>query len=786
MRSWGLSMAKFSMSILCRGVTLVLVAGWHAALAEPNTSAVKDEKESRTADAEAAEAASSRAVDDARLEEITVTARKREENPQAIPVSITALSGAELVQQSVTTVVDLQTLVPSLTIHPHYSDPQGLVFTMRGRQQSDVTLAVDQSVGTYFDGVYYPRSIGMGGAFLDLSRVELLRGPQGTLYGRNTTGGAINILTNDPTTDTYSGSVDLTAGNYGAWNAAGILNLPITDNLAARFVAQRGAHDGYGHNAVGDPLFAEDNQYFRAKVRWTSDTVTAVLSGHYESLKDSGGIFKIIGLVPAGGLPEGGLAALETAGERGIAVPQAVTYLKSVVASSHSDFYDNAATTRTSDDAKRWDGALTLTADLPGDLQVKSITSIQGLTRDDRFNFGVGAQLVAVQEIADDKYYSEEFQITGSIPTLKWIGGIYGGYEKGNDDDFQSPLPVLTHNNYQVRQAGILNTSVAAFAQATWEFLPAWHLTTGARESWDYRRADVSVTDSSACVVPATGVESTNLGPAQCPRRLQGSFNKPSWLVSLDHQLTDQILVYGKATTGYRSGGVNTSGNTEAESFANFAPETNLEFEAGMKSELFDNRARFNLAVFHDKYSNMQVTSAALAADNNVITAVTNAASATIEGVEVDASVQITPQWRVKGSGAFIDAHYDRFLDASGDRSHEPIPAPKWTWNLNNRFVQPTKVGDLAIELDYDWTGATVLAPTAPDLSLATQRAYGLLTARANLTIAAWGVDVAIFGKNITSQKYYSNMLFISSAFGVYGGVAGAPATFGTEIIKKF
>jgi iron complex outermembrane recepter protein len=723
------------------------------------------------------------------LDEIVVTARKREENLQTVPVSVTALSGESLKQQSVTEVMDLQALVPSLMIQQHPDEPGALVFTLRGRKQNDVTLAADPALGIYLDGVAYPRTMGMQGegTLLDVNQVEVLRGPQGTLYGRNTTSGAILIGTNDPTTDAFSGSVALRGGNYGALNVAGIVNLPITDELAARLVVQRGNHDGYGHDAIGTALESDDSQYYRAKLRWTSDMLTAILSGHYESSHLGGGILKVLSLVPAGnGLPAGGISTIETAGELGISIPQAAAVMQSEVANGSAHFYDNQATQRASSDNKRWDIALTLTAPLLWDTELKSISAAEGLSRNALGDLA-GYPIVIPSLSTEDKYYSEEFQVSGSTRALKWIGGLYGGIERGEDDDNGLTFPFLTNGTHTIQTAGIVNTTLAVFAQTSWEFLPAWHLTTGARYSSDERRADVSAidTNTSTCLVPAPGVESSVLA-AQCPRTFRATFTKPTWLVSLDHQLTEQVLVYGKASTGYRSGGIQDRGTVEAETFTPFDPETNLEFESGIKSEFFDKRARLNLAAYHSHYSNLQVTTALLAADNSLQTAVRNAATAVIEGLETEASVLLTRQWELKASAAYTDARYIKFVDVTGDRSGEPFPVPRWFWNLSSRYTHGTPIGDLAFQLDYDWRSATVLEPLAPIRSQGTQGAYGLLNARADITIAPWGVDVALFGRNILSRKYVSSITLPSAAFGYYVGVAGTPAIFGVELTKTF
>ncbi len=200
------------------------------------------------------------------LTEIVVTARKQSENIQTVPISITAISGDQLKEQSIKTVENLQNIAPGLFVQQAFDDPQSIIVTMRGRKQDDATIAVDSSVSLSVDGLTIPRTIGMAGSMLDIQRVEVLRGPQGTLYGRNSTGGAIAMYTNDPTHE-WSGSIDVTGGNYGTWNAVGIVNVPIADNLDARFVVQSEGNGGYAHNTAGTPLSDASSEYFRGKLR---------------------------------------------------------------------------------------------------------------------------------------------------------------------------------------------------------------------------------------------------------------------------------------------------------------------------------------------------------------------------------------------------------------------------------------------------------------------------------------------------------------------------------------
>ena len=279
------------------------------------------------------------------IEEVVVTARKRAENLQTVPVAVTAISSDELKARKIDTISGLQSTVPGLYIQQSVGDPTSLILTLRGRKQEDSTFAVDSAVGVLVDGFYVPRTSGLAGSMVDIKRVEVLRGPQGTLYGRNTTAGAIGIITKDPT-DNFSGSIDLTAGNYGTWDALGILNIPLTDNLDARFVVQNNGHGGYAHNSTGTPLDKQSGEYYRGKLKWTGDNGwEAVLSGHYEYDRSNQPRYFVTALDPANyegnGLPLGGYLTLEAMGELNISQQQAINLLKSWTASKKGWYLNN-------------------------------------------------------------------------------------------------------------------------------------------------------------------------------------------------------------------------------------------------------------------------------------------------------------------------------------------------------------------------------------------------------------------------------------------------------------
>jgi iron complex outermembrane receptor protein len=725
------------------------------------------------------------------LEEVVVTARKIVEPLQKVPVTVTAFSGADLRNQSVRTLVDVQGQIPSLYLQEAVDDPQSLVVSLRGRKQIDATLTTDATVGTYIDGLYLPRTLGMEGGLLDVDRIEVLQGPQGTLYGRNTTGGAISLYTKNPTQD-YGGSVQLTAGNYGLWNIVAIGNVPLNDTIAARVVVQRGADDGYGHNAAGQRLESEDSKYFRLKLRAIAgDNFEAVLSTHYESNNSGGAIVKLVSIAPPNGpFPQGGLVTLETAAETGLTIPQTVALLQSNVNRASTDFYNNGGTNPNFSDITKWDAALGLNITLPSAMQFRSITGIQSFTRSAAFGSPIEIPFLGDALHSDDKYYSQELQLLGSHSIFNWVSGIYAGLEQGNDDQVVIALPVLNPGSATTNVA-VRNTSLAAFVQSTLEFVPTWRLTAGARYSYDIRQADENLfttggDGSTTCIVPAPGVESTAVGPSQCPRTFRSKFSEPSWLVSLDHQLTNDVLLYTKVAQGYRSGGQNASGGTEIETFTPFKPETNIEYEVGLKSEFLQRRLRFNLAAYLDKYKDLQVTTSFIAADGSLATAVTNAAAATIKGIEAE-SAFVVGGLTLKGTATFTDARYDRFTDFTGDRSHEPFDEPKYMASLSARYELPTQFGPLAFQSDWAWKYRTVLAPVAVDRDSVTQPSYGLLNARIDLYLTSSALDIAVFAKNITGVKYYVQAnAHDNGSLGVNFAFAGAPAVFGLEITKSF
>jgi iron complex outermembrane receptor protein len=721
-------------------------------------------------------------------DDIIVTARKVAENVQDVPISMTAIGGAALERQSVQSIADVQQQVPNLFLQESASEPQALNLSLRGQRQNDILLTVDPSVGIYVDNLYYPRTMGLRNALVDVARVEVLRGPQGTLYGRNTTGGAMSIYSNDPT-DQMGASVEASYGNYNAWELIGIANVPLTQDVALRVVAQHREHDGYGENAAGQDLANENSTYLRAKLKaQLGDRITATVSGSYQRGSNNGPIVKLAGLAPTA-IP-GGNAVAEIALELGLPLTaEGLTEASGILASYvGGDPYKSGVLGNTSSFFESWSVGLDLNFEITDDISFRSITGYQHLKRANYSDAdGTPFDIISAERLTpQDGYFSQEWQVLGKTGILQWVAGVYMGLESGREYSPSVALPMLSAANPSVTDGRVRNNTYAGFGQVTAELATGLRLTAGARYSVDDRQLIVANTTAGLCAVPKGGYASTIAGGpnSQCPRKFSTTFSDPSWLVSLDYKAAPGILTYAKIARGYRTGGWNLRGRNTIEGFSSFDPETVTEYEVGFKSDLFDRMLRLNFAAFYDDYKGIQ-RSASVATAGGPQTFVNNAASGRIQGFELESTLHLG-DFTLSGSTGLTDAKYKRFLTATGDRSHESFGIPKWTAGLSGRYVVPLESGDLAFQLDGSYRSKIELVPETPTVSQVTQKAYALVNGRISYEIKAWDAEVAIFGRNLTDKVYYEIASNLESSIGYNYLITGDPRTFGISFKKKF
>ena len=729
-----------------------------------------------------------------RLGTVTVTARKVEENLQEVPVAVTAFTGAELAEKGVVQVNDLAAFTPGLTIREASSNPTAPNFSMRGQIQNDVLATLDPSVGTYVDGHYWARAYGLNIDLLDVEGVQVLKGPQGTLFGRNTTGGAILVTTADPNFDGMSGTLEASLGNLSAQTYKGILNMPVIDDvLAVRGAIQMSSRDGYINDLVtGEDYNDRDISNARAKVLYTpTDTVRIVLSGEWfdQNMNGPGG-----GTIYAAGLTGAFLAGVNPLAAPGTAFPVVVPDYVNVVKGSDGDDVALDANPFLRASSQTYNGTLTWDVGsgqfklIAGQRKVKS-TSVLDL---DGGSFG-GTDLTSMHATGSGinlEQSSIEGQYAGSLleDRLSYVvGATYfeeTGFDKTNTRTLLFAVPGA--GPFELNYRGdIDNTSVGVYAQGTYDLTEKLAVTAGVRYSEDEKGV---TTNNSRSFVPS-GVVFQCLGgqtPPSCQETYSDTFDDVSYTLGVDYKLTENVLVYTKYSRGYRSGGQNLRLNGTGD--LDFQPEIVKEIEAGFKGDLLDNRLRLNVAAFTNQIDDAQ-RSIIIAVGGANATVVQNAAKVKNTGFEVELTAILNDYFSVQAGASVIDSEYDSYVDAGVDVSDRHfIAIPESEFNLAAVYSAPIELGQLTGRLDYAWrdeyfnsevsTGSDALqdAITSP--------ASGALNARVGIDFGN-GFELAVWGRNVLDNRDNRTALYISN-FGYVQGQSREPATYGITGTYRF
>jgi iron complex outermembrane recepter protein len=774
--------------------------------------------------------------------DIVVTARRVAERLQDVPLAVSAVSSETLDRQSIRELKDLTSTVPNLSIYTGNSGGADVLVSIRGQVQSNTGLLfVDPSVGVYVDGLNVPRNTGLRSGLVDVERVEVLRGPQGTLYGRNTTGGAVSIITKDPA-NAFGGSVQGTYGNYNAWNLLGVLNVPLAPDLAIRFVAQHGEHDAYGHQVLtGQGLNDERSTYLRGKLKYNNGTFRATLSADYFRYRSKGIVFHMVGLTPPSTDPRFSGAVANVPGaapvtaanpdgrgtyviaggastaaiQRALGLPlspagldQASTVLQSYTWPGRDNigFQDTYGTSsenyglslpKNAGNSNGYSITLDVGYNISDTLSIRSITGTRHYKRYEAYDFDSTPFPLFATSNSNPyaNFYSQELQILGNTEHLNWVVGGFYSYEKGEEFQPNIALQAIGATNYALGDGTTINRSTAIFAQGTYKFTNKLSVTLGARYTWDKRqtfnrrRSFSSVAPDGSRVVTCGIPVSLRSDPLICEADLRGTFSDPSWLASLDYKFTPDVLVYAKYARGYRSGGVQGRANVASNplAFQNYEPEILTEYELGLKMELLNGGARLNVAAFRDDYSDVQRSVTRVNPLTGAgFTLVSNAATARLYGVEAETRLRVTDALTLNGSVSYLDAKYKEFQDFTlGDRSGEPWPAPKWTFSIGGTYDVPTSFGSLLATVAWDYRSRQNLQPQAIIRIQNVQPGFGLLNGRISAHVDAADMDVALFGRNILNKNYYVSGISLE-AVGFNTLVVGAPRTYGIQVTKRF
>lgn len=683
------------------------------------------------------------------LEDIVVTAQKRAESLQDTPISISALDSSALETKRVVSLSDLTSAVPNMQVSPHPNTATTLRVTIRGIGEPSATQTRDAPVAIYVDGVYVAKGQGLANELAELERVEVLRGPQGTLYGRNATAGAINFISRPPQLGELSAQQSLTFGSRNEFRSRTSINIPIGDTLAADFTYVAVKKHGFVRNqGAGEARFGDiDRNAIRGALLWKpSDGFEARYTYDSSWIDDTSPYIQAVPLYPAEG-------KRSRAGSSG----NVVLLPGSTQVQGHN---------------------LTLSYDLNDNLTVKSITGYRRLNdlTNQVYNPGVAVPFLPFNNVngTNQKQFSQELQLIGDALDggLKYVGGLYYFTESGDSLD-QSNMP----SGFNPRTTNWNNKAYAVFGQATWtpNFLDErLHITIGARWSKDTREADVFSTRTAP------------MGPTVVLLDASGKrkFNDFSPTGTVQFDINDDVNIYAKIVKGYKTGGFNPTASSQARFSAGFGPETLVSYEAGLKTELFDRRIRFNLAAYYSDYKDIQTN--VFDPFNPRIFDVINAGKARTQGFEADLTALVFDGMTLGGSYGYVDPKYKKVVDLGGNDVTSLFDfqfAPKNSFTVSADYKSPeTPVGIVEVNLNYAWQDKYF--GLTSNSAVVTQSA-GQLNGRIGLSDLAGieGLRVAVWGRNLTNTNYYANH-FALGPVGV--AIFGEPRSMGVDMSIKF
>ncbi len=645
------------------------------------------------------------------LEEVIVTARKIEESVQHIPMSVQVLSKDFLERADVTRVYELQFNIPGLVVNS--VGMLGAGFALRGiADQGGSSL----SIANHLNGVYLATSNLAIARTFDLERIEVLKGPQGTLYGRNATGGSINYITRAPQ-DEFTAHVEAAYGSFNTARAEGQVNIPFEKSaLRLAFIGSEG--DGYISNSVDDRKFAESD-FWGVRVSWlASPTEKLQINFMAQYVRDDGASGELWDPNPAF-LPDPDDIWLTT-----VTLPNPYLVTENDTVSLNVEY------------------------DL-GFAQLHSITGyahskVSGL--DD---------CAGIQPVFNDcvrgvdpltyEQWSQEIQlISNGGAAFDWLIGanFFSGDESRN---FHLTLPFFSPVK-RIDLSSSSETAYAGFGQATWQVTPLWSVSGGLRLSHEKNR------------VSSVGTRVAGDYPLKVA---EDDWSHVSWRFDLEYALSENVLAYAGVSTGFKSGGFTTTVLADGE-FDGFEPENLTAFETGVKSQSLDHRLTLNASAFYYDFKDLQVST------SGVIPVIDNAAKAKVYGLDFDGLFAISDRWTISAGVVWLPQR--EFVDFGADESHDDLSgnklsrAPEWSGTTAINYAQPWQdLGTFSLRIEYNYRSAFYFSKDNDPVEK--QEGFGLLNVflRFESMSARWYIFAT--GRNLTDEPYF-NQIFIQSSPG--------------------
>ena len=779
---------------------------------------------------------------DRRLDTVTVTATRREENIQNTGASVSGLDSSKLESLSVDSVEDVAGLIPGVQISTYQGDTSIFI---RGIGTPVIIAGNDSSTATYANGVYLSRAAAIGPSFFDVERLEVLRGPQGTLYGRNATGGSVNIISKGPS-DEFEGEASLILGNYDRVKAFAAAGGPISDTVRARLAVQKESHSGYTtvHMARGtlppsqpDRTFdAEDQDDIRARLTVEADlseNLMLTVIGDYYEADDRANVFHFASLGYQDEVPGwlGSREGSQTIPYFAIKNSGRISAPKSRDIYSGVDYFNQTQT---------W----SITGKLDWTLEDYDVQLIAGYRDTNPFfqnSFDLGDTFNTYYQRGEDhQQWNADFQVSSDASKrFSWILG--GGYFT-EENDIQNNIfgdfwePILIQGFLDLQAAGVLPAFPVVIPESTlccelhlngdqqtdaynvyfdtsFDLTDNLVLKAGVRYSEEERDGHQKF---DLAFLPATpggdlvrfapnttffpnavsdtrdGVQPDPFGFVVAPVDGPATFDAWTPKFALEWTAAEDVLVYASAQRGFKSGGYNIGSSQRTP----FEPEEIWAYEGGFKSSLLDRKLRLNGAAFFYDYTNLQAQDSI---GNQPI--IRNVGKAEVKGAELEFAALLSDIFSIDGSVTYVDATFTEgvlseplrpapLTDAAGSFTRDlnglRLPrAPEWKANFGVQADFEAMSGNVTLRADYSYQDKIYF--TVFNIDAASQDSYGLLRARATYEPADSRYKIALFGENLTDEKYFTNQILTGTTYGAeFVGSLGAPTTFGIELSTTF
>lgn len=685
------------------------------------------------------------------IEQLTVTARRREETLQSVPGAVSGLSAARLQDLQAADLGDIQASVPNLTLH--VGDASNAVVYIRGVGQIDSLAFADPGVGIYLDDVYLGRAQGAFLDVFDVERIEVLRGPQGTLYGRNTIGGAVKFVSRRPGEKTeYHASA--TVGSFDRLDLkAGLSGALAGDTLLGKATIAYLSRDGYSDNE-----FDGEDDGDKETVAWRASLLLNATDDFSIELSTDGSIdHPDTSRTPSRETPVFGFPA-------------------------NTDPFVVNANFNDLNDLEVWGVSGRAVWDAGDSVTVTSITAYREMQYDTHLDLDATPfDSFGVFVHQDQSQFSQELQASYDAGgRFNVVAGLYFFREHDvTESGIFGPVIAFISNSLNDQ----INRSFAAYGQGSYALTDRFSVTAGVRvtyEEKDFMRIQEFFAADTPLVPPlGQGLRITDVDTADDWTNVSPKFG-------VDYQISDDVLAYASVSRGFKSGGFDGRSNSADEAIP-FDPETLWAYEVGIKSELFDRRAVVNVAAFYNDYTNLQLSSFVADEIGDFRALFTNAGKATMKGLEVELTARLTPELTVNGVLGLLDADYDTFIGPGGvdiSDMRTPVNAPDVTARFGATYRRPVgNLGDLVLAGDVAYRSKVF--PTVSSSEALAQDGYALLNAAVTFESADGYWLLSVGGKNLTDKEYIQHGFDLSDSLGYQLGYFGPPRTWAVTVTFK-